>query len=105
MSEGPSILNPDANSPEFLAGFEVMVLKLGETVKECLLDTDPSREKVYQLLNALAVHCATIIVGTDKEALEFFMDSLEANMRSIMESYPRASSHHQRGPEETNSQN
>ena len=52
-------------------------------VLTALASRPPSRENVFVVLNALAVAAATVILGTDEEAREFFDRALAQNIADL----------------------
>jgi hypothetical protein len=66
---------------------EELAFEIGILVREHLRAGEPSREKVYECLNALAIHAATILAGADNdpEAFEFFIGALNQQMRFLGE--------------------
>jgi hypothetical protein len=68
--------------------FNKLFIDLGLVIKTHLFNPDGkvyNQERVYQVLNVLAIHAATVLAGTgpDELALKFFFDGLEKNITSI----------------------
>ena len=57
-----------------------LAFEIGILVRDHLLKGPHRRETVYEALNALAIHAATILAGTgqDPEATKFFIDALNS---------------------------
>jgi hypothetical protein len=78
--------NADA---EYQERFKELYLELGEVLRDHLHEGEPSRDKILQALNALAVHVAVIIVGTeDPRSLEFFYDCFDGCLQRFSKDYP-----------------
>jgi len=60
------------------ARVEELAFEIGILVREHLRRGPHRRETVYEALNALAIHAATILAGADQdtEAMQFFINSL-----------------------------
>jgi hypothetical protein len=74
------------NDPEYEKGCRELAQALGEVLKTHLEQKPYSRTKVYQALNALAIHAAVMLVGCDDEgAIEFFQDCVELSYDDFQE--------------------
>jgi hypothetical protein len=78
------------NDPAYVEGFNELFVALGEVLKAHLQQTPPTKDKVLQALNALAMHAATISFGcNDDQAIEFFQNCLELGYDELIEDQER----------------
>jgi hypothetical protein len=74
------------NDPDYVEGCKELAQALGEVLKSHLEQKPYSRTKVYQALNALAMHAAVMLVGcNDEKAIEFFQDCVELSYDDFQE--------------------
>lgn len=64
---------------------ERLAKELLASIRDHFADRPRARETVLEILNALAAVTATVVAGTDDEALEFFLDALSQNAAVAIE--------------------
>lgn len=70
--------------PEYADKFAELFKSTGVLIAAHLKEHPPNRDRAYRVLNMLAAHAATVIVGTnDTAAYEFFLRCLVVTMHSI----------------------
>lgn len=68
---------------------EKLAKELLESIRGHFADRPRARDTVYEILNALAAVTATVVAGTDDEAMEFFLDALSQNTEVAIEKRER----------------
>lgn len=82
-------LDDPNGDPEYQADFLALAEKLARVVRDHMKDPPYKRDKIFQILNALASQTANILVACDDElAYHFFRDCLQSNIRHIQAQHP-----------------
>lgn len=64
---------------------ERLAKELLASIHDHFAERPRARETVLEILNALAAVTATVVAGTDNDALQFFLDALSANAQAAIE--------------------
>lgn len=74
--------------PEYQEAFVALAGNIATVIRDHMKDPPYRRDKIYQVLNALASQAANILVACDDEvAFNFFSDCLRSNIDHIRDAH------------------